>query len=49
MPHHLMDVARIGAPFQTVGAIAVVQLMEENRNAELAPGVLYGALHNGLG
>ena len=38
----------MGAPFQAVGGVAVAQLMRENRNAELAPGVHYGALHIGL-
>ena len=38
----------MGAPFQAVGGVAVAQFVREDRNAELAPGVHYGALHIGL-
>ena len=48
MPHDLLDGAGVGASFQTVGGIAVAQLMTENRNPELAPCIFDGPLRIGL-
>jgi|KBSSwiStaDraftv2_1062776.scaffolds.fasta_scaffold134339_2 hypothetical protein len=48
MSHRLLDSARIGALFQTVGGIRVSKLVRQNRNFESASRLFDGALDVGF-